>query len=147
MCGLSWYSSLDNLKLIRCHEWIWLTRFKRNRHVNPDGKGNRPLAEVDIAAAGTVVHLKGYGMVKVFKIVAPNGDIDYWATNDLNLSELQRLQWSEFAWVIEEYHRGLKQCCGAERAQVRTHAGATQPHRAGNSSLLALRTAYVCHRY
>ena len=51
--------------------------------------------------------LIGYGMVKVFKLVAPNGDIDYWATNNLNLDELQRLQWSEFAWAIEDYHRGL----------------------------------------
>jgi len=93
----SWYSSLENLKLIRSHQWTWLTRFKRNRQINPDGTGNRPLAEVDIATMGTVVHLKGYGMVKVFKIVTPNGDIDYWATNDLNLSELQRPQWSEFA--------------------------------------------------
>jgi len=115
----SWYSSLDNLKLIRRHEWIWLTRFKRNRHVNPDGTGNRPLSEVNVASTGTIVHLKGYGMVKVFKLVAPNGDIDYWATNDLNLNQLQRLQWSEFAWTIEEYHRGLKQCCGVERAFVR----------------------------
>lgn len=49
-------------------------------------------SEVKIAATGTVVHLKGYGMVKVFKLVTPNGDIDYWATNDLNLGELQRLQ-------------------------------------------------------
>jgi len=88
----SWYSSLENLKLIRRHKWIWLTRFKRNRHVNPDGTGNHPLSEVKIASTGTVVHLKGYGMVKVFKIVTPNGDIDYWATNDLNLKELQRLQ-------------------------------------------------------
>ncbi|NJN76761.1 MAG: hypothetical protein HC796_12085 [Synechococcaceae cyanobacterium RL_1_2] len=23
-------------------------------------------------------------------------------------------------WLIEEYHRGLKQCCGVERAQVRS---------------------------
>lgn len=65
------------------------------------------------------MHLKGYGLVKVFKIVTPDGDIDCWATNDLNLAELQRLQWSEFAWAIEEYHRGLKQCCGAEHSQVR----------------------------
>jgi len=116
----SWYSSLDNLKLIRHHGWLWLTRLKRNRHVNPDKTGNRPLKEVAIAATGTVVHLKGYGFVKVFKIVTPNGDIDYWATNDLNLGELQRLQFAEFAWAIEEYHRGLKQCCGAESAQVRS---------------------------
>jgi len=115
----SWYSSLDNLKLVRSYSWVWLTRLKRNRHVNPDNTGNRPVCEVDISPTGTVVHLKGYGFVKVFKIVAPDGDIDYWATNHLNLGELQRLQWSEFAWAIEEYHRGLKQCCGAERSQVR----------------------------
>jgi hypothetical protein len=106
----SWYSSLENLKLIRTYDWIWLTRLKRNRQVNPDNTSNRPLWEVEIVSAGTVVHLKGYGFVKVFKIVAPNGDIDYWATNDLKLSELKRLQWAEFGWAIEEYHRGLKQC-------------------------------------
>ena len=116
----SWYSSLDNLKLIRDYGWIWLTRLKRNRHVNPDNRGNRSLHEATLAATGTVVHLKGYGFVKVFKIVTPDGDIDYWATNDLQLAEVQRLQFAEFAWAIEEYHRGLKQCCGAERAQVRS---------------------------
>ena len=116
----SWYSSLDNLKRVRGYGWIWLTRLKRNRHVNPDKSGNRPLQEVEIAAKGRVVHLKGYGFVKVFKIVAPNGDIDYWASNDLEMGELQRLQFAEFGWAIEEYHRGLKQCCGAERAQVRS---------------------------
>lgn len=72
----SWYGSLDNLKRIRGYEWIWLTRLKRNRYINPDGTGNCPLAEVDIATTGTVVHLKGYGRVKVFKLVAPNGDAE-----------------------------------------------------------------------
>jgi hypothetical protein len=116
----SWYSSLENLKLIRSYSWIWLTRLKRNRHVNPDNTGNRPLSDLNISPTGTVVHLKGYGFVKVFKIVTPDGDIDYWATNDLNLEQLQRLHLPEFAWAIEEYHPGLKQCCGAERAQVRS---------------------------
>lgn len=116
----SWYSSLDNLKLIRSYNWIWLTRLKRNRHVNPDHTGNRPLSDVDISSTGSLVHLKGYGFVKVFKIVTPDGDIDYWATNNLSLTELRRLQMAEFAWAVEEYHRGLKQCCGAERAQVRS---------------------------
>jgi hypothetical protein len=115
-----WYSSLANLKLIREYGWVWLTRLKRNRQVNPDRSGNRPLQEVDIASSGTIVHLKGYGLVKVFKMVAQNGDIDYWATNDLQMGELQRLQFAEFSWAIEEYHRGLKQCCGVERAQVRS---------------------------
>ncbi len=106
--------------MIRGYGWLWLTRLKRNRHVNADNTGNRPLSNVEIASSGTRVHLKGYGFVKVFKIVTPDGDIDYWATNHQGLSELQRLQWAEFGWAIEEYHRGLKQCCGAERAQVRS---------------------------
>lgn len=118
-----WFSSLENLKLIRSFNWTWLTRLKRNRHVNPDGTGNLPMSEVEVSAAGTVVHLKGYGLIKVFKIVAPNGDIDYWATNDLEMSQLRRLQLAEFAWTIEEYHRGLKQCCGVERSQVRSSRG------------------------
>jgi hypothetical protein len=37
-----WYSGLDNLKLIRGCGWIWLTRLKRNRQVNPDNTDNRP---------------------------------------------------------------------------------------------------------
>lgn len=116
----SWFSGLANLKLIASYGWIWLTRLKRNRLVNPDRTGNRPICEVEIAASGSVVHLKGYGFIQVFKMVAKDGDIDYWATNDLHMSTLQRLQWAEFGWLIEEYHRGLKQCCGVQKAQVRS---------------------------
>jgi hypothetical protein len=116
----SWFSALANLKLIASYGWIWLTRLKRNRLVNPDQTANRPIGEVAIAATGTVVHLKGYGFIQVFKMVAPDGDIDYWATNDLQMGPLQRQQWAEFEWSIEEYHRGLKQCCGVEKAQVRS---------------------------
>ena len=86
-----WYSSLENLKTIHSYGWLWLTRLKRNRLVNPDGMGNRPLYQVELTASGTIVHLKGYGMVKVFKIVTPDGDIDYWTTNDLTMQELKRL--------------------------------------------------------
>jgi hypothetical protein len=116
----SWFSALANLKLIAGYGWVWLTRLKRNRLVNPERSGNQAIREVDIGAKGRVVHLKGYGMIRVFKIVAPDGDIDYWATNDLQMSELQRLKWAQSEWSIEEYHRGLKQCCGVEKAQVRS---------------------------
>jgi len=36
------------------------------------------------------------------------------------MDELTRLMLSERAWGIEEYHRGLKQYCAVERAQVRS---------------------------
>jgi hypothetical protein len=115
----SWYASLANLKAIRGHGWRWVTQLKANRLVNPDGSGNRPLGECAITEAGTRVHLQGYGFVLVFLIVLPDGDREYWATSDLGMGELMRRKYAEFAWGIEVYHRGLKQHCGAERAEVR----------------------------
>ncbi len=115
----SWYASLENLKLIRKLGWQWLTRLKANRSVNPDGKGNVALSEAGISEFGTTVHLKGYGFIKVFGIAAKDGSTGYWATSDPDMDELRRLQLSDFSWKIEEYHRGLKQFCGVERAFVR----------------------------
>lgn len=140
----SWYSSLDNLKRIRIYGWTWLTQLKCNRLVNPDGQGNRPLQEVALSETGTVVHLKGYGLVKVFKIVATNGDIGYWATNDLTLTDLQRLQYSEWAWAIETYHRGIKQFCGIERCQAR--AARAQRCHIGLALRAFLRLEAFCFR-
>jgi putative transposase len=115
----SWYAGLANLKAIRGHGWRWVTQLKANRLVNPDGRGNRPLGECPIGAAGTRVHLQAYGFILVFLIVLPDGGREYWATSDLALGELARLKYAEWAWGIELYHRGLKQHCGVERAQVR----------------------------
>jgi hypothetical protein len=129
----SWYSSLENLKLVRDLGWRWLTQLKSNRLVNPDGTGLLPLSDTNLSAAGTIIHLKGYGLVKIFKLVTPDGDIDYWATNDLTMGELHRLHFTEFIWTIESYHRAIKQCCGIEKAQVRS--ATAQRHHVG----LALR--------
>lgn len=115
----SWYASLENLKAIRCHGWRWVTQLRANRMVNPDGGGNRPLADRAIAAGGTRVHLQGYGFILVFRIVHPDGDTEYWATSDLGLGAPTRRKYAEWAWGIEVYHRGLKQHCGVERAEVR----------------------------
>jgi putative transposase len=116
----SWYSSLDNLKLVRSYGWWWLTRLKSNRQVNPDGRGNVAISTLDIGPEGRQVHLKGYGFIQVFRTVSPTGDAEYWATNNLNLDPHQHEQLSQEAWSIESYHRGIKQCCGVETAQVRS---------------------------
>lgn len=120
VCFDGWYSSLDNLKLLRAMGWTWLTRLKSNRLVNRDRQGVRALKDTVIAVSGTEVWLAGYGLVKVFGIVAPDGDIAYWATNDLGMTDLTRLQFAEFSWSVEHYHRGIKQCTGIERCQCRS---------------------------
>jgi putative transposase len=89
-----WYASLPNLKKIRSFHWIWLTRLKENRLVNPDREGLRAISRVEIGVAGRVVWLEGYGLVRVFKIVATDGDIEYWATNDVQMDELMRVKWA-----------------------------------------------------
>jgi putative transposase len=115
----SWYSSWANLKWIRDWGWVWLTRLKANRSVNPDCTGLRPVARVDTDARGRIVHLKGYGLIRLFKIVTPDGDSEWWARNDLQMTPGQRVRFAGYAWTIEHYHRGIKQFCGVERAQVR----------------------------
>lgn len=116
----SWYSGLENLKLIRSFDWIWLTRLKSNRKVNAERQGLRAVSTVEIGASGRVVWLEGYGLIRVFKVVATDGDIELWATNHLEMTDLERVKWASFAWTIENYHRGLKQFCLIERAQVRS---------------------------
>jgi hypothetical protein len=97
----------------------FLTPLKAKRLVNLDRQGMMQLSQTAIAATGALVFLKGYGLIKVFRIVAPDGDIEYWATRDLALGELDHLRLSEHTFIIENYHRGIKQFCGLERSQAR----------------------------
>ena len=115
----SWYSSLGNLKLLRSLGWRWLTRLKANRLVDPDGKGNVQVRDLEIPAEGMVVHLKGYGVVKVFRVFSKDGEAEHWATSDLDMDTGERSMLGLRGWAVEEYHRGIKQCCGVEKAQVR----------------------------
>jgi hypothetical protein len=118
-----WYAGVENLKRVRGYGWVFVTRFKGNRQVRIDHGEATALASQPIAAAGTVVWLPGYGEVKVFRVVAPDGDTTHWATNDLGMGEAGRLVFGELSWSVEEYHRGLKQFTGVERCQVRAERG------------------------
>lgn len=141
----SWYSSIENLKYIRDIGWLWLTRLKANRKVNPDDTYNRAIEEVDISEDGTCVHLQGYGMIKVFKIVSKKGDIEYWATNDLEMNVLKCVSIGERTWGIEEYHRGVKQYCGIERCQAISKIA--QINHIGFAIRAFLRIALISYRY
>jgi putative transposase len=115
----SWYSSLPNLKLIRDYGWHWFTQLKNNRQVSVDQSGNRAISDWIIPVSGLVVHLKGYGWIKVFRTVGKDGDAEYWATNRLNMTVQEAAVYALDAWQIEVYHRDLKQFTGVERGQFR----------------------------
>jgi len=114
-----WYSSLDNLKLLRDFDWPWLTRLKSNRRVSPSAHQTLAVADLTIPPEGAIVHLRGYGLVKVFRTVDPHGDAEQMATSLLTMTEGQRKVAALNAWTIETYHRGLKQFTGIQSGQFR----------------------------
>ena len=58
---------------------------------------------------------------RLFKLVAPDGDIDWVLTKDLDetLPAQVAEASSDVRWQVEERHRGLKQLTGSEKCQCR----------------------------
>ena len=59
--------------------------------------------------------------VRLFKVVALNGDIDWVITNDLDETVITQVAQNanELRWQIEEFHRELKQLTGSAKCQCR----------------------------
>ena len=47
-------------------------------------------------------------MIKVFCIIPPNDEKDFWATDVLDLEEKIRSELARKSLKIEQYHRGVK---------------------------------------
>jgi len=123
----SWYASADNLKVIHRRQRIFFTTLKSNRLVSVSKEeGYVHLDAVEWTPArltsGVLVKLKQVPfMVRLFKLVAPDGDIDWVITNDLaeTLTAQVTKDTSDIRWQVEELHRGLKQLTGTEKCQCR----------------------------
>lgn len=59
--------------------------------------------------------------MRFFKLVAPDGDIDWVITNDLDETVTAQVaeDSSDVRWQVEALHRGLKQLTGSEKCQWR----------------------------
>ena len=68
---------------------------------------------------GTIVWLKGFGEIKVFRASATDGASEDWATSLRRMTKAERKTQAMSAWRIEMYHRALNRQCLIERAQVR----------------------------
>jgi putative transposase len=115
----TWYSSLENFKLVRDFGWDWLSRLKSNRQVSLQAHQAQAVSALDIPVTGLTVHLRGYGLIKVFRTVDPHGNAEFWATSRLDMTPAQREVLAQRAWLVEVYHRALKQFTGIERGQFR----------------------------
>ena len=69
--------------------------------------------------------------VRLFKLVAPNGDIAWVVTNHFAFARTQHLveATTRTRWQVEEFHRSFKQLTGAEKSQCR-RAQAQRNHMA-----------------
>ena len=120
ICFDSWYGSVENLKPVRVLGWHFLTRLKANRQINVSRSGLQAVSNAGLCGGdGTIVWLKGFGQIKVFRVRATDGAKDFWATSLEEMSEAEREGKALAAWRIEMYHRALKQQCLIERAQCR----------------------------
>jgi hypothetical protein len=124
----AWYASVENLKLIHRRRWTFFTTLKSNRLVSlSKAQGYIHLDEIEWTADrrehGLLVKLKEVPLkVRLFKVVAPNGDIDWVITNDLDetLTTQVAQDARDVRWQVEELHRDLKQLTGSEKCQCRS---------------------------
>src|SRR5215471_6913705 len=120
-----WYASAENLKLIHRCKRIFFTTLKSNRLVSL-GKESGYIHLEDIVwtpdrlKQGVLVKLKEVPFhVQLFKLVAPDGDIDWVITNNLDETITAQVarETSDVRWQVEELHRGIKQLTGSEKCQ------------------------------
>ena len=123
----SWYAGSSNLKVIHRAGWYFFTTLKSNRLVSTSPEtGYQGLATLEPPAGGwsqgQEVRLKEVPFgVKLFKLVATNGDIEWVITNHLaaHMTREMVIDTVQVRWQVEEFHRSFKQLTGAEKCQCR----------------------------
>jgi hypothetical protein len=133
----SWYASADFLKVIHRLQLRFFTTLKVNRLVSlGPGKGYVHLDDICWSTSdlqqGISVKLKAIPFrVRLFKVVATNGRIDWVITNDSDPALTAQVveNTTDVRWQVEELHRGYKQLTGSERCQCR-HARSQRTHLA-----------------
>ena len=131
----AWYAGVDNLKLIRRLEMFFVTTLKSNRTVSLSKEEDYiHLHEIEWSPEqlefGLLIKLKKLPFqVRLFKIVAKNGDIEWVITNHplkendadsqtpITTQDIQNV--NAVRWQIEQMHRELKQLVGTEKCQCR----------------------------
>jgi len=122
-----WYGSVAHLKLIHRLKRYFVCPIKSNRLVSLDKEtGYVHLETIDWTSErqqhGVLVKLKELPfLVRLFKIVATNGDIAWVITNDLEelTTTTDTSLHNSVRWIIEQFHREVKQLTGIERCQGR----------------------------
>ena len=122
----SWYASVTNLKMIHRMGMQFVTTLKENRLVSLSKEGGY----IHLQEIEWTEEQKQYGVeiklqevpfhVQLFKLVAPDGNIDWVITNCPEKISIDLVQQeNKVRWNIETMHRELKQLTGIEKCQSR----------------------------
>lgn len=128
----SWYSCVKNLKTIKNHQMGFLAALESNRLVSVEKGAWIQVQNLEIADDGTIVWLREFGYVKVFRthlknqvrhyaIYLSQNDASEADSNDtlINFTKSDFEKLHDQHWRIEQYHRTIKQVCNIENFQVR----------------------------
>jgi hypothetical protein len=129
----SWYSCVKNLKTIKNHQMGFLIALESNRLVSIEKGTWIRVQNLNIADEGSVVWLREFGYVKVFRThlknqvrhyaiyLSRNDEDENNSDNDhlVNFTKVDFEKLHDQHWQIEQYHRAIKQVCNIESFQVR----------------------------
>jgi len=122
----SWYGSVENIKLIHRMGMQFITTLKENRRISLSKEGGYiHLEEIvwtkEQLRYGVKIRLQEVPFhVLLFKLVAPEGNIDWVITNCPEKISADLIQQeNKVRWHIETMHRELKQLTGIEKCQAR----------------------------
>jgi hypothetical protein len=142
-----WYAAWQNLKWVNSLKLTFYTTLKSNRLVSLTKEGGYlHLDEIDWTSErlqhGVVVKLKKVPFkVKLFKLVATNGDIDRIMTHGLddNLTVQAAKEANDVRWQIEQFHREIKPLTGSEKCPCRKARSQRNPLACGYQAWLSLK--------
>jgi hypothetical protein len=78
----SWYSGVENLKFLRKAGLGFLIGLEKNRTVSEREQEYLPVEALALPDGGTVVHLRKFGFVTVFRTLDKNGEPRHYAQYD-----------------------------------------------------------------
>ena len=122
--GDSWYSSVENLKIVKNHDLGLLFALESNRLVSIEKKQWSQVQKLNIPDEGLEVWLRDFGQVKLFRTWLKDEPRHYviHLADATQLSSFSRKLFCDVHdqhWKIEQYHRVIKQVCNIEHFQVR----------------------------
>ncbi len=120
--GDSWYSCVKNLKTVKKHQTGFMFAVEKNRLVALEKNQWQQVRDLEVPHDGLEVWLKDFGFVRLYRTKLKDQLRHYIVYQPEDKPECNRDKFEQIHdshWLIEQYHRAIKQVCHIERFQVR----------------------------